>query len=1353
MRYYFTLLAWFFCSFYSFSQTEFITTWKTDNPGASEDNQITIPTYKGPDFQPPVIYDYNVDWGDGSFSENVTGDITHSYSSPGVYQVSISGLFPRILFEDFTNSKDVRKIIEINQWGSNQWTSMSGAFSGCENIDVKATDIPNFSGLSDITTMFKNCSSLIGNDTMAYWDLSTVTQMALLFFGATEFNQPIGNWDVSNVENMFSLFQGASSFNQDISGWDVVSVYDMAHMFFETSFNKNIGSWNVSNVVYMYAMFSHNQTFNQDISDWDVSNVKWMTNMFTQASAFNQDLSSWNVESVEEMGYMFFSAFSFNQNLGEWNVGNVNNMSFMLSNTGMSIENYDSTLNGWSNLPSLINGVRLDSNNQYCEGGIGRQTLIKSYNWTINDDGLRPGCNANQKRPFITTWQVEDSTQTTNNSITIPTFPGEIYDYSIDWGDGNSDSNITSDITHQYVNPGIYTVSITGDFPRIYFDLAGTNSALIISVDQWGDISWSSMEGAFADCVNLDVIAIDVPDLSRVTSANQMFNNCQTLKGNTSFNKWDVSNLQDVAQMFSGTLLFSQNLSSWDTSNITTMYRMFHESGFDNSLGNWDISNVNSLNGIFEGSALSTVNYDNTLIGWDYLNVLQPNLTFDAGTSQFCNATSARQSIIDGYNWIINDSGENCPSFQPFVTTWKTDNPGTSDDNTIALLTFGGSFNIDWGDGNIETDVFGAIQHSYANIGVYTVSISGSVGSMRLQSFDGNQVTSDAAKLIEINQWGDIQWGNMSSAFSGCTNLDVVAGDTPDLSNITSLFSMFDGCESLTDNPSFNDWDISTIENLTQVFNNCTTFNANISNWDVSNVTTMGNLFQNCPEFNQDISNWNVSNVIAMHSMFSGATKFNQPIGSWNVSNVTIMDGMFQSSVFNQDITNWDVSNVVSMSFMFNYTPNFNQNISGWNVSNVTDMSYMLSSTGSFNQDISNWDVSKVANMRGMFSNAREFNQDIGNWDVSNVTNMIWLFLRANTFDQDLANWNISQVTEMTEIFNFSGLSNTNYDSTLVGWSQLPSLQRGVNFDALQNQFCESEDARRNILENYNWIINDGGKVPFCNQDNDLDGVLDHKDNCLDTRPNVTVNDNGCEIIALGAILVYGSTPTCPGEANGSITISSSLVDYTFNISIDGPVSSEYENSSLNEPLEVSNLSTGVYLITISKPDISYTQSYGIQINEVGSITGKRANFNTNSKSVSYNVEGSYSYTVDLNGVFKTYQFETDGFNEIQLSDLTEINTISISGESDCQGLISDSFSFSDGIVIYPTITKNSIYMEGYDDQSTVLVYDSSGRLLISKKLTQQNLESVDFNGLEPGMYPTVIESKGTSKTFKIIKQ
>ncbi|MBR2149102.1 MAG: BspA family leucine-rich repeat surface protein [Campylobacter sp.] len=51
--------------------------------------------------------------------------------------------------------------------------------------------------------------------------------------------------------------------------------------------------------------------------------------------------------------------------------------------------------------------------------------------------------------------------------------------------------------------------------------------------------------------------------------------------------------------------------------------------------------------------------------------------------------------------------------------------------------------------------------------------------------------------------------------------------------------------------------------------------------------------------FNQPLDNWDVSNVTNMNNMFSGATSFNQPLNDWDVSNVTNMSGMFQSAAQN----------------------------------------------------------------------------------------------------------------------------------------------------------------------------------------------------------------------------------------------------------------------------------------------------------------------------------------------------------------------------------------------------------------------------------------------------------------------
>lgn len=114
------LVFFIFISLNAFSQP-FITTWKTDNDGSSNSTSITIPTH------PNETYNYDVDWNnDGVFDEfGITGDVIHHFGVAGTYTIAIQGVFPRIYFND---SLDKEKILQINQWGNNAWTSMEKGF-------------------------------------------------------------------------------------------------------------------------------------------------------------------------------------------------------------------------------------------------------------------------------------------------------------------------------------------------------------------------------------------------------------------------------------------------------------------------------------------------------------------------------------------------------------------------------------------------------------------------------------------------------------------------------------------------------------------------------------------------------------------------------------------------------------------------------------------------------------------------------------------------------------------------------------------------------------------------------------------------------------------------------------------------------------------------------------------------------------------------------------------------------------------------------------------------------------------------------------------------------------------------
>ena len=373
-----------------------------------------------------------------------------------------------------------------------------------------------------------------------------------------------------------------------------------------------------------------------------------------------------------------------------------------------------------------------------------------------------------------------------------------------------------------------------------------------------------------------------------------------------------------------------------------------------------------------------------------------------------------------------------------FVTTWDT-RLGSGTTVTVALA---GEVDatIDWGDGtNTHVMTPGPHIHDYGVNGIYTVSVTGRVTAYNSQANGGEGY--ESRKLVSVDNWGDVGFTSLRSAFSGAWNLISVPGDSEGIENVTDMTGMF---SSAGFNGDIGGWDTSNVNDMRQMFNNAWRFNQDIGSWDTSNVTNMRAMFSLANSFNQDIGGWDTAKVTNMAGMFYEVWEFDQDIGGWDTSNVTDMSRMFgRADSFNQDIGGWDTSNVTNMSQMFYQVWAFNQDISGWDTSKVTNMSGMFEHAP-FNQDIGGWDTSKVTDMSRMFSYTLAFNQDIGGWDTSNVTNMRTMFSLAESFNQDIGGWDTSNVTDMNSMFS----SARAFNQDLSGWCVAHIPAAPSNFDS-----------------------------------------------------------------------------------------------------------------------------------------------------------------------------------------------------------------------------------------------------------------------------------------------------------------
>jgi surface protein len=177
-------------------------------------------------------FDATVDWGDGSTSAITAyndADLAHIYATAGDHDISISGTFPNIYFN---NGGDKDKVKSVTNLGSVGWTSFQRSFRGCSNMTSFDAGDCDTSSATSAREMFYNCTSLTSVDVSSF-DTSSVTTMQYIFgFCSSITSLDLSNFDTSSVTLFANAFRSCTSLTSvDVSSFDTSSATNMISMF------------------------------------------------------------------------------------------------------------------------------------------------------------------------------------------------------------------------------------------------------------------------------------------------------------------------------------------------------------------------------------------------------------------------------------------------------------------------------------------------------------------------------------------------------------------------------------------------------------------------------------------------------------------------------------------------------------------------------------------------------------------------------------------------------------------------------------------------------------------------------------------------------------------------------------------------------------------------------------------------------------------------------------------------------------------------------------------------------------------------------------------------------------------
>ncbi|REE00388.1 BspA family leucine-rich repeat surface protein [Marinoscillum furvescens] len=529
--------------------------------------------------------------------------------------------------------------------------------------------------------------------------------------------------------------------------------------------------------------------------------------------------------------------------------------------------------------------------------------------------------------PFITTWITDDGTIDIDD-VGTGYYNVTYYQESNPGASQTLTNERRSTALTGLTNGVSYVVEISGDFSGMVSTIsglpAGTDDKLR-SIDQWGDIEWTTMANAFRGYTNLTVTATDAPDLTGVSSMQGMFQ--ESGINSVDLNHWDVSSITNMSSTFAYCPNFNGDVSNWNVSSVTNMTNMFrslsyYEDPFSGDLSGWDVGNVTSMGGMLSYTAVSQEDVDAMLLAWSELTTIQNNVSLGLEGLHFCE-TTGMDDLENNHNWTISGATSKCPqvlSFDAFdpITYGEVSDIVLDFDNTSGLPPT----TVTSSDTDVAT-IVESPQYTYKVViqgpGTTTISAQTEETSSYFESNIATQtlvVEEPAAFTMkyQITNDGSSTWNELQLR-PGLTS----EGYTVDYGDGNTYTGTFAPIHTYAAEGEYivkitGDYPYFTIRLQDRAKL------VEISQWGDIVWEEFWGSFQNCTNLTYTATDApDLSNVTRLQEIFSGASSFDGDLGSWDISTITNMNGMLNSTAlsaanYDATLTGWAANATVPSS-------------------------------------------------------------------------------------------------------------------------------------------------------------------------------------------------------------------------------------------------------------------------------------------------------------------------------------------------------------------------------------------------------------------------------------------------------